>query len=415
MFNMKQFKIKFKSNHLKKFKIFLFDIFDFTISFLQINKTKLYRNFIIQSSISQLIRGKTHTNKNFISFLKLINKYIFLFLRIIKHNYIADFYPKNNNKTINNLYILLIVYPDNDNWILKGLSLDLEKEISKLNIKVKACSMANIYKFKFVKILFIHHKVALKAVKKNPALLDISSIYLSHIRTISLKEIELLSKFNFIFCQSAKDQMRLYSLGVLPGRIIHLPIGFDHNMFFEFKKYDERKYDFVISTPLKINSLGSHYWLRKSSPLIHETLNKLGSEGYKVLIIGEGWNNSLLSNNKNIDIVNCSYREKNNFLNECKTFLNLSLIEGGPVTLLEAIAAGCNCISKNNGFSSDIAIEFPQKCKDIKNIVSSEQLSKEIINLYQNNFSYEKAINSSDLHSYSFNYLGKKIMNILNI
>ena len=100
--------------------------------------------------------------------MKLINKYIFLFLRIIKHNYIADFYPKNINKTINktinNLYILLIVYPDNDNWILKGLSLDLEKEISKLNIKVKACSMANIYKFKFVKILFIHHKVALKAV-----------------------------------------------------------------------------------------------------------------------------------------------------------------------------------------------------------------------------------------------------------
>ena len=84
-----------------------------------------------------------------------------------------------------------------------------------------------------------------------------------------------------------------------------------------------------------------------------------------MLIIGEGWNNSLLSNNKNIDIVNCSYREKNNFLNECKTFLNLSLIEGGPVTLLEAIAAGCNCISKNNGFSCDIAIEFPQKCKDM--------------------------------------------------
>ena len=75
--------------------------------------------------------------------------------------------------------------------------------------------------------------------------------------------------------------MRLYSLGVLLGRIIHLPVGFDDNLFFEYEKYNERKYDFVISTPLKINSLGSHYWLRKSSPLIHETLNKISKKVIK--------------------------------------------------------------------------------------------------------------------------------------
>ena len=162
---MKQFKIKFKGNHLKKFKIFLFDIFDLTISFLQINKTKLYRNFVIQSSISQLIRGKTYTNKNLITFLKLINKYIFLFQNN-KRGYLIKLTTKNKTKTNNNFYDLLIVYPENDNWILRGLSIDLEKEIIKLNVKVKACTYKNIYSFKFANILFVHHDLALKAVKK---------------------------------------------------------------------------------------------------------------------------------------------------------------------------------------------------------------------------------------------------------
>ena len=132
------------------------------------------------------------------------------------------------------------------------------------------------------------------------------------------------------------------------------------------------------------------------------------------MIIGEGWDNSLLSKNKNIEIINCPYREKNKQLNQCKTFLNLSLIEGGPVTLLEAIASGCNSISKDNGFSCDIAIDFPNKCKTIKNIVSSDQLSQEIINLHKN-FVNEKPINSKALNSYSFSSLGNKIIKTLNI
>ena len=132
------------------------------------------------------------------------------------------------------------------------------------------------------------------------------------------------------------------------------------------------------------------------------------------MIIGEGWKSSLIKNNTNIDIVNCSYKDKNKMLNECKTFLNLSLLEGGPVTLLEAIASGCTSISKDNGFSSEIAIEFPQNCKNIKNIVSSDQLSQEIINIYKKNFTSVNTIDSKALGSYSFNRLGKKIINILN-
>ena len=52
------------------------------------------------------------------------------------------------------------------------------------------------------------------------------------------------------------------------------------------------------------------------------------------------------SNNINIEIENNDYFNKNKILNNAKIFLNLSLIEGGPVTIIEAIASGCKVIQR---------------------------------------------------------------------
>ena len=138
---------------------------------------------------------------------------------------------------------------------------------------------------------------------------------------------------------------------------------------------------------------------------------------FKIMIIGHGWDNSLLKNHRNIFINNCSYKEKNEALNNCKIFLNLSLIEGGPVTLLEAIASGCNSISKDNGIAYDINLDFPKKCFNIKNILSSQNLSKEIIDIYLKHLKNENKnlANLKILHSYSFEYLGKRLVKILEI
>ena len=66
--------------------------------------------------------------------------------------------------------------------------------------------------------------------------------------------------------------MRLNSLGFLPGRVLYLPVGYDDRLFYKYKNYQDRKYDFILKFTSKINSLGSHYWLRKSSVLLHETI-----------------------------------------------------------------------------------------------------------------------------------------------
>ena len=364
-----------------KTRIKIFDLFDIVLCFLKLNKNRVYREFIIHSSISQLIRGKTHNKKDFSNYTKRFGKYIYLLFRLVEFNWInIKFNPKKESiEAID----LIIVYPNNDQWILRGLSLDLEREIKKLNINVKTCEIRNILKYKPKHIFFSHHALGIRFIKKIPYYSDISSTYLSHLRLINNSEIEVLNRFQNIFCQSEKDKMRLNSIGFLPGRVKYLPIGYDHNLFFKNKNFHDRKYDFIVSFPLKINSLGSHYWLRKSSILLHETIIKLSKLGYRIMIMGEYWDKSLLSNNSNINIQNVSYEDKNKFLNNAKIFLNLSLLEGGPVTAIEAIASGCKIISKDSGLSYNLACDFPNICFNIKNILSADTLSKEIIEIYE--------------------------------
>ena len=89
--------------------------------------------------------------------------------------------------------------------------------------------------------------------------------------------------------------MRLSSLGFLPGRVFNLPVGFDQKLF-KTKNILEREYDFLISTPYKTDNLGSHYWLRKGTPLLVETIKELASKGFKVMLLGDNWNSYNFTN-----------------------------------------------------------------------------------------------------------------------
>lgn len=391
-------------------KIALQDLIDICISLFKFNKKKVYKEFVILSSISQLIRGKSHNEKNLNNLLKRLAKYVFLFLRILRFNFNILF--KNRKQIVSKYdYDLLIIYPNNDKWILRGLSKDIEKEIKNLNFRVKSCELKNIFKYNPKHIFFSHHKIALKFINKYPYYTNFSSTYISHIRTIGLKEVELLNRLKYIFCQSSKDKMRLNSFGFLPGRIKHLPIGYNKKLFFSHKEFRNREYDFVISTPLKINSVGNHYWLRKSPVLLIETLSILAFKGYKILIIGDNWEKSFLENHNNITIRKINYLDKSSLLNNCKFFLNLSLIEGGPVTILEAIASGCKVITKDNGNSYDITLDIPDICFGIKNILSAEEISSKIINIFDDNQNTIKKESLKNLEKfYSYEVLGKKII-----
>ena len=242
------------------------DIIDLVISYFNLNKLNIYKEFIILSSISQLVRYKNHPRNNIFNYFIIIKKYTLLIFRIIfyKFPYISfrKQIPNHSKESLD----IVIVYPNNDNWVLKGISKDLESKINKLGSKAKCIQYLELNKnLNAENYLFIQHTHAINSIKDWPYIIERSSVYISHLRTITLKEVEVLSRFKYIFCQSSKDHMRLNTLGCLPGRVINLPVGVDSNYFINEEKFINRFYDFTLSVPLKVNQIGSHYWHRKSA------------------------------------------------------------------------------------------------------------------------------------------------------
>ena len=167
-------------------------------------------------------------------------------------------------------------------------------------------------------------------------------------------------------------------------------------------------------TPYKIDYLGSHYWLRKGTPLLVETIKELASKGFKVMLLGDKWN-SYNFTSANIKIHSPIYEEKSFYINQCKCYLNISLLEGGPVTLLESLACGCFCITKNCGLAHQLSEDFKENCKLIKNYNDKITLTNEIIKNYSSYL--EKSMNKStdylELKEYTYENLSIKLKNII--
>ena len=113
------------------------DLIDLLLSILRFNRSSIYRELVVLASISQNIRRPNKKNSFKRNFRK-IYLYASLFKRILsiyslKNLLIKLFYKEN--KKINN--DLLIIYPNGDEWILRGLSKDLSKELSNQNLNMR--------------------------------------------------------------------------------------------------------------------------------------------------------------------------------------------------------------------------------------------------------------------------------------
>ena len=147
-----------------------------------------------------------------------------------------------------------------------------------------------------------------------------------------------------------------------------------------------------------------------------ELILDLSNQGYKILVIGKGWEKSYLRNNKSIKIVNPEYKDKNNYLNQCKVFLNLSLLEGGPVTVLEALASGCAVISKDSGLAVDLSLDFPESFFIIPNIFNKNMLAIYISKIFKEyNLNPSKTEKELLIQKYSFKCLSSIILKNINI
>ena len=83
------------------------------------------------------------------------------------------------------------------------------------------------------------------------------------------------------------------------------------------------------------------YRRRKDYPLLLNVIHDLASEGFPVLIIGDGWQKSQLSKSvKHTFVYDPPYEHYNYFYNMMRVFCSVTSYDGGPIPLLESMSTG---------------------------------------------------------------------------
>ncbi len=299
----------------------------------------------------------------------------------------------------------ILIDPAHEAWILGGLT----REIAQLQPELfnKPIVISNLRNKK----VFISLMRVLKInFSRNPLLF--SSItplenYLKYFKyshnqrallfthqdgDFSDKHVEVLKKVDLFFVFSEHDRVKLIEIGVLVPIIKF--IGGINVKFFSNLSYGNKIA--FIGTPVN----------RKNPSLFLDFVSDHPELEFK--IIGKGWPNSGLWPRVQ-SLKNLSYQETYRpvtslDLIDCSHFLLFSRTEGGPMTLIEAVAAGLVPICTNTGIVED----FLKETGYSTNILSEPVNFSEVNSMIDRIFSKEQILNASKkAKEYSMERLSK--------
>ena len=272
-----------------------------------------------------------------------------LIARII--NIFSIFFKENTSS-----YILVYAPFKGKPWILNKIINDL-KENSKNPKKFKIYN--SLIKLSFFKILnggniFSMHQSNIRFLEIAGFELNNIASYYTHTR-LNQKGIKNIRKLKKIFCQNYYENSHLQSLGIESNKIVNFPVGVHNNFLIEssfLKDIGERKYDVLFS--LRYIQADSHYSIRKRYKFIIELSNILSELNLKVAILGEGWDDLRDSINYKVEVLNVEFENYSSIYQNAKIYCNPSLVEGGPISLIEAFSSGCIIFTSPVGLSFNL-------------------------------------------------------------
>jgi glycosyltransferase involved in cell wall biosynthesis len=307
-----------------------------------------------------------------------------------------------------------VIDPSHSSWILGGMF----KEASRLNAGFQN-NFVEVSNLKNRKTLVSLIKIALLTAKKSPLLFtsvtplqnfnklnpyktNLKALFYTHNnRKLLQSTINLLNKVDIIFCMNSKEKTELAEYGVRTP-IHNITGAIDPNRF---------------STPALPGSLIS--WVgtatMRKNPHIFLDFVKSNPQ-LKFRLLGKNWRSSSFFEAAH-KLKNLEYKEITGALtskdfNECSHYLCLSSLEGGPMPLLEAVAAGLIPISTNVGFAPELLAEFGYK----KQLIGFPIKFEEIILKYSQTYTTDHIIKARDLaKNYSLNRFSNYIQSEIKI
>jgi glycosyltransferase involved in cell wall biosynthesis len=306
--------------------------------------------------------------------------------------------------------VKILIDPGHFNWVLGGIFTEIAQ--NRPNFFSRPKKIVSLGKFGFFHSVLLVLCLALKRStilfssatplqnfdRLNPFNTNTKLLWFTHFEgELSQKSIKLLNKTQLIFVHSHHLKDELYKLGVTT-EILPVVGAINPELF-----------HFISSPGDKIAWIGTTS-NRKNPKLLLEFARD--NPDLKFQIFGRNWKEHEIYNDLKL-LSNVEYRELNSKitssdLEECSHYLMLSTSEGGPITLLETLAAGLVPICTPVGIVPELLSDLGYEQQILEDGFTFFSIKEKIQTNYS--FSQRKAV-SDKIKNYSISRLSAVIEN----
>jgi len=315
----------------------------------------------------------------------------------------------------------IAIYHGDEEWVLKGIGQDLAFAFKSIGYSVSTTDQV----FKKVRLnadyhIFVQQGQLNFNCDNNPNRVPKGSICLfTHLDVRNFKP-EILHKCQLVVFNSSIQLSQAIANGYLPSNAILQPHAVDPGLHKVFPENHPMMKNLLesISKQGKVHSYKQcvgfcgRYWekitytRRKNYKVVKDTINLLINEEIPVVVNGPGWSKYLNVDSPYLLCIETKYKNYPYVYNLMKLFVSLSIHEGGPLPLLEAMSCGAYPIVTNTGFSFDI-IDSQKFGTIISPFLKSTNIARKVQHIYHSSLDY--SVYSQRAAKFSFVNLAKSI------
>jgi glycosyltransferase involved in cell wall biosynthesis len=173
-------------------------------------------------------------------------------------------------------------------------------------------------------------------------------VFITHLNeghSISGDVIDALRGVERFLVQNSIMKSTLVDLGLDPNRIIETPGAVNRTVFRPLDSGTEPERPYVLFV--------GDFKYRKNPELVLQVIRSMPDINF--VIHGKSLDQfpaGVVANTPNLNIVGFDFNNQPKLIREASTYVSLSRIEGGPISVLEALVSGTPVVATSTGFSS---------------------------------------------------------------
>ena len=244
-------------------------------------------------------------------------------------------------------------------WILDALAVEAARAVNvDVNFQYIPVSRREIRSISSLKAkfrpdvtgnnMFFHHRTFIEVDNRFVLGESRNRVWLTHFDELrDVNELVLReSRISKAFVQSASLKESLVAEGFPESKLQVTPGAVERSVFHPSSEFAEEKKYFLFSGDCKP---------RKNPDFVQWIVSSFPE--HKFVIHGRGWklfNDGVLNTYKNVEIIDFSFTKQAILLRGASALISVAQKEGGPISILEALASGTPVLATDTGFASDL-------------------------------------------------------------